>query len=79
MTSTPTGSSYVAVARYAPVLSRSGRPMKETLPSYEAMMPVVLKVLAEGATRYFHEAFERSCQRNTLTPEQLADCLPSGR
>ncbi|MBL0502303.1 hypothetical protein JD546_14790 [Aeromonas caviae] len=53
--------------------------MKETLPSYEAMMPVVLKVLAEGATRYFHEAFERSCQRNTLTPEQLADCLPSGR
>ena len=51
--------------------------MKETLPSYEAMMPAVLKVLAEGATRSLHEIFERVCQYYTFPPEQLADTLPS--
>ncbi len=71
--STPTGSSYVAVARYAPVLSRAGRPMKKNLPSYEAMMPVVLKVLADGAARSLREVFERVFQYYAFTPEQLAD------
>lgn len=53
--------------------------MKETLPSYEAIMPAVLKVLADGAARSLREVFERVCQYYTFTPEQLADTLPSGR
>ncbi|WP_323946734.1 hypothetical protein [Aeromonas caviae] len=32
--------------------------MKETLPSYEAMMPVVLKVLADGTPLPLLEVFE---------------------
>ena len=36
--------------------------MKETLPSYEAMMPVVLKVLADGVSRPLREVFELVCQ-----------------
>ncbi|MFM5042478.1 hypothetical protein [Aeromonas caviae] len=32
--------------------------MKETLPSYEAMMPVVIKVLADGTPRPLLEIFE---------------------
>lgn len=53
--------------------------MKETLPSYEAMMPVVLKVLADGVTRPLRDVFELICQHYAFTPEQLADTLPSGR
>ncbi|MGU5717862.1 winged helix-turn-helix domain-containing protein [Aeromonas mytilicola] len=53
--------------------------MKEPLPSYEAMMPAVLKVLADGAARSLREVFERVCQHYAFTPEQLADTLPSGR
>lgn len=53
--------------------------MKETLPSYEAIMPAVLKVLADGAARSLREVFERVCQYYAFTPEQLADTLPSGR
>ena len=53
--------------------------MKETLPSYEAMMPAVLKVLADGVARPLGEVFERVCQHYAFTPEQLADTLPSGR
>lgn len=53
--------------------------MKETLPSYEAMMPVVLKLLANGATRGLREVFERVCQHYAFTPEQLAETLPSNR
>jgi restriction system protein len=53
--------------------------MKETLPSYEAMMPAVLKVLADGVARSLREVFERVCQHYAFTPEQLADTLPSGR
>ncbi|MCZ4332159.1 winged helix-turn-helix domain-containing protein [Aeromonas hydrophila] len=43
------------------------------------MMPAVLKVLADGATRSLHEVFERVCQYYTFTTEQLADTLPSKR
>ncbi|MFM5523858.1 restriction endonuclease [Aeromonas jandaei] len=53
--------------------------MKEPLPSYEAMMAAVLKVLADGAARSLREVFERVCQHYAFTPEQLADTLPSGR
>lgn len=53
--------------------------MKETLPSYEAMMPVVLKVLADDTSRPLREVFELVCQHYAFTPEQLADTLPSGR
>ncbi|MFM5379655.1 restriction endonuclease [Aeromonas dhakensis] len=53
--------------------------MKETLPNYEAMMPVVLKVLADGVTRPLRDVFELICQHYAFTPEQLADTLPSGR
>ncbi|HDO1328869.1 TPA: restriction endonuclease [Aeromonas veronii] len=53
--------------------------MKEILPSYEAMMPAVLKVLADGVARTLREVFERVCQHYSFTPEQLADTLPSGR
>lgn len=53
--------------------------MKETLPSYEAMMPVVLKVLVDGISRPLREVFELICQHYAFTPEQLADTLPSGR
>ncbi|MNK97590.1 Mrr restriction system protein [compost metagenome] len=53
--------------------------MKETLPSYEAMMPVVLKVLADGTSRPQREVFELVCKHYAFTPEQLADTLPSGR
>ncbi|MBL0638335.1 restriction endonuclease [Aeromonas veronii] len=53
--------------------------MKEPLPSYEAMMPAVLKVLADGAARSLREVFERVCKHYAFTPEQLADTLPSGR
>ena len=49
------------------------------LPSYEAMMPAVLKVLADGHARPLREVFERVCQHYAFTPEQLADTLPSGR
>ena len=47
------------------LLSRSGYPLKETLPSNDAY---VLKVLAEGATRYLREAFDRICQHYALPP-----------
>ena len=53
--------------------------MKETLPSYEAMMPTVLKVLADGVARPLREVFELVCQHYSFTSEQLADTLPSGR
>lgn len=53
--------------------------MKETLPSYEAMMPVVLKVLADGVSRPLREVFELVCQHYAFTPEQLSERLPSGR
>ena len=49
--------------------------MKETLPSYEAMMPAVLKVLADGVARSLREVFERVCQHYAFTPEQLAGHL----
>ncbi|MGL5037493.1 MAG: winged helix-turn-helix domain-containing protein, partial [Aeromonas sp.] len=53
--------------------------MKETLPSYEAMMPAVLKVLADGVACPLREVFERVCQHYAFTAQQLADTLPSGR
>lgn len=53
--------------------------MTETLPSYEAMMPVVLKILADGATRPLREVFELVCQHYVFTAQQLAETLPSGR
>jgi len=53
--------------------------MKEILPSYEAMMPVVLKVLADGTSRPLREVFELVCQQYAFTPEQLSERLPSGR
>ncbi|MCX2499099.1 restriction endonuclease [Plesiomonas shigelloides] len=53
--------------------------MKEILPSYEAMMPTVLEVLADGVARPLREVFELVCQHYAFTPEQLADTLPSGR
>ncbi|MCS3458266.1 restriction endonuclease [Aeromonas sp. BIGb0445] len=53
--------------------------MKEPLPSYEAMMPAVLKVLADGAPRPLREVFELVCQHYAFTQEQLAETLPSGR
>ncbi|WP_429076651.1 hypothetical protein [Aeromonas hydrophila] len=49
----------------------------DSLPSYEPIMPAVLKVLAESATRYLHEVFERVCQHYALTPGHLAACLLS--
>lgn len=52
--------------------------MKETLPSYEAMMPVVLKVLADGTSRPLREVFELVCQHYAFTPDQPAETLPSG-
>ncbi|MGL5288299.1 MAG: restriction endonuclease [Aeromonas sp.] len=52
--------------------------MKETLPSYEAMMPTVLHVLADGIARPLREVYERVCQHEGFTPEQLAETLPSG-
>lgn len=53
--------------------------MKEALPSYEAMMPIVLKVLVDGATRPLREVFELVCQHYAFTTAQLAETLPSGR
>ena len=53
--------------------------MKGILPSYEAMMPVVLKVLADGVSRPLRDVFELVCQHYAFTPEQLAERLPSGR
>jgi restriction system protein len=53
--------------------------MKETLPSYEAMMPEVLKVLADGVARPLREVFELVCQHYAFTAQQLAETLPSGR
>lgn len=43
--------------------------MKETLPSYEAMMSAVLKVLADGVARPLREVFELVCQHYGFTPE----------
>lgn len=40
--------------------------MKETLPSYEAMMPAVLKVLADGVARSLREVFEQGESVNIL-------------
>lgn len=53
--------------------------MKENLPSYEAMMPVVLKVLADGTARALREVFGLVCQYYAFTSDQLAETLPSGR
>lgn len=53
--------------------------MKEPLPSYEAMMLAVLKVLADGAARSLREVLERVCLHHAFTPEQLAETLPRGR
>ena len=53
--------------------------MKETLPSYEAVMPALLKVLADGVARPLREVFELVCLLYAFTPEQLTDTLPSGR
>ncbi|AVQ88289.1 restriction endonuclease [Plesiomonas shigelloides] len=53
--------------------------MVETLPSYQSMMPVLLKVLADGVARTLREVFELVCQHYAFTPEQLAETLPSGR
>ena len=49
------------------------------LPSYEAMMPAVLKVLADGHARPLREVFERVYQHYTFTSEQLTATLPGGR
>ena len=49
------------------------------LPSYEAMMPAVLKVLADGHSRPLREVFERVCLHYAFTSEQLAATLPGGR
>ena len=38
--------------------------MKETLPSYQAMMPVLLEMLADGAEHPLRELFERICQHS---------------
>lgn len=43
------------------------------------MMPVALKVLADGSSRPLREVFELVCQLYAFTPEQLAHTLPSGR
>ncbi|PJG59712.1 restriction endonuclease [Aeromonas cavernicola] len=53
--------------------------MKETLPSYEAMLPVLLMSLADGITRPLREVHERVCRHYAFSAEQLADTLPSGR
>lgn len=47
--------------------------MKETLPSYEAMMPAVLKVLADGVARSLREVFERVCQHYAFTRHSAPD------
>ena len=52
--------------------------MKETLPSYEAMMPAVLKVLADESPALYVWVFERVLPALRLYSEQLADTLPSG-
>lgn len=48
--------------------------MKEPLPGYEAMMPAVLKVSADGAANILREVFERVCQLYAF----IAETLPSG-
>lgn len=49
------------------------------LPSYEAMMPVVLQSLADSQPLLLREVYERVCAHYAFSPEQLAETLPSGR
>lgn len=49
------------------------------LPSYEAMMPIVLAALADGNTHSLREVFDFVSQHYAFTPEQLAYTPPSGR
>lgn len=44
--------------------------MKEILPSYEAMISTVLKVLADGVASPLREVFELVCRRYGLISEQ---------
>ncbi|MGM3183536.1 restriction endonuclease [Dickeya oryzae] len=53
--------------------------MTESIPSYEAMMPVVLQAIADGAPRPLRDVFDRVCQHYAFSSEQLAHTLPSGR
>lgn len=53
--------------------------MSTNIPSYEAMMPVVLQSLADGQPLLLREVYERVCDHYAFSPEQLAETLPSGR
>ncbi|QYK14665.1 restriction endonuclease [Shewanella rhizosphaerae] len=53
--------------------------MVETIPSYEEMMPVVLKVLADGQLKSLRQITEEASAAYGFTNEQLALTLPSGK
>ncbi|NMH65831.1 restriction endonuclease [Shewanella salipaludis] len=53
--------------------------MVDTIPSYEEMMPAVLKVLADGQLKSVRQITEESAVAYGFSDEQIALTLPSGK
>lgn len=53
--------------------------MVDTIPSYEAMMPAVLKVLADGQQKTLKQVYDQVAVLYDFSEEQLAQHLPSGK
>lgn len=53
--------------------------MVDTIPSYEGMMPVVLKVLADGQSKSLKQVYAEVADWYGFSDEQLALTLPSGK
>ncbi|WP_258405560.1 winged helix-turn-helix domain-containing protein [Shewanella zhangzhouensis] len=53
--------------------------MVETIPSYEEMMPAVLKVLADGQLKSLRQITAEAAAVYGISDEQLALTLPSGK
>lgn len=53
--------------------------MVDTIPSYEEMMPAVLKVLADGEVKTLPQMYLAVANHYGFTAEQLARTIPSGK
>jgi len=53
--------------------------MVDTIPSYEEMMPAVLKVLADGEVKTLQQMYLAVANHYGFTAEQLARTIPSGK
>lgn len=53
--------------------------MVDTIPSYEGMMPVVLKVLANGQQKTLKQVYDDVAALYGFSEEQLVLTLPSGK